>query len=143
MLKVNYKSNYCFFTYLVLFSFTLQFDCIKYYLHLYCMKWISTILLLYILALLLVPCSDVYNNCTDTNSKFQEASHSHSQDNDDHCTPFCQCSCCSVSVIKIQFKLPDFNLPQHFYTAKKTVIKDCQIISGYFGNIWEPPKFYA
>ncbi|WP_264551131.1 DUF6660 family protein [Flavobacterium sp. N2038] len=107
------------------------------------MKWISTILLVYILALLVVPCSDVYNSCTDTNSKIQEASHSHSQDNDDHCTPFCQCSCCSVSVVKFQFKLPDFNLPQQTYTVKNSVIRDCQVISRYSGSIWQPPKFFA
>lgn len=94
------------------------------------------------MALLAVPCSDVYNSCADS-TKIVETSHSHSQDHDDHCTPFCQCACCSVSVIKVQFKLPDFNLPQNNYSSKKVVIKDCQVISGYSGNIWEPPKFFV
>lgn len=106
------------------------------------MKWISKILLVYIVALLAVPCSDVYNSCAVTsNSQFQEASHSHNEDSDDHCTPFCQCACCSVSVVKVQFKLPDFNIPPQIFTAKKVAIRDCQFISRYSGNIWEPPKF--
>ncbi len=122
---------------------TLQSDCINFFIHLSNMKWKTTILLIYILGLLLVPCSDVYNNCADSISYQKEVSHNHNDDQDDHCTPFCQCSCCSVSVVKFNFKMPEFNFQQPIIILKKIVIKDCQIISRYSGSIWEPPKFFA
>ncbi|MEZ0183478.1 DUF6660 family protein [Flavobacterium plurextorum] len=107
------------------------------------MRWKTTILLLYILGLLAVPCSDVYNSCISSNSDQKELTHNHSRDNDDHCTPFCQCSCCSVSVLKFSFKMPDFNLPQQHISARNTVLRDCQFISSYTGTIWQPPKIFV
>ncbi|WP_354669343.1 MULTISPECIES: DUF6660 family protein [Flavobacterium] len=107
------------------------------------MRWKTTILLLYILGLLAVPCSDVYNSCISSKTAQKELSHNHSSDNDDHCSPFCQCSCCSVSVIKFSFKMPDLNLPQQPISSKNTVIKDCQVNSTYTGSIWQPPKFFV
>lgn len=107
------------------------------------MRWKTAILLIYILGLLAVPCSDVYNSCVASNSVQKELTHNHSDDNDDHCTPFCQCSCCSVSVVKFNFKMPEFNLPQHIISVKNAVIKDCQVISSYSGSIWQPPKFFV
>lgn len=95
------------------------------------------------MVLLAVPCGDVYNNCSESKLSLQESSHSHNQDEEDHCTPFCQCACCSVSVVKFNFKLPEFNVPQPAIHVKNTVIRDCQIISSYSGNIWEPPRFFV
>lgn len=122
---------------------TLQSDCINYFIHLYYMRWKTTILLIYILGLLAVPCSDVYNSCEDTPSNQTELTHSHSDDNDDHCTPFCQCSCCSVSALKFTFKLPEFNLPQQLISVRNVVLRDCQVISLYSGSIWQPPKLFV
>lgn len=107
------------------------------------MRWKTAILLIYILGLLAVPCSDVYNSCVLSKSDQKEVTHNHNDDNDDHCTPFCQCSCCSVSVVKFNFKMPDFNLPQQLISVKNAVIKDCQVISSYSGSIWQPPKFFV
>ncbi|MFH6935933.1 MULTISPECIES: DUF6660 family protein [Flavobacterium] len=107
------------------------------------MRWKTTILLVYILGLLAVPCSDVYNTCLEAKSQKKELAHNHNQDHDDHCTPFCQCSCCSVSAVKFNFKMPEFNFPQNIINVKHAVIKDCQVISSYFGSIWQPPKFFV
>ncbi len=107
------------------------------------MRWKTTILLIYILGLLAVPCSDVYNTCLEVRSQQKEIAHSHSEDKDDHCSPFCQCSCCSVSAVKFSFKMPELHTPPQLISVKNTVIKNCQVISSYTGSIWQPPKFFV
>lgn len=105
------------------------------------MRWKTAILLIYILGLTAVPCSDIYNKCIEPKSHEKELAHNHGQDNDDKCTPFCQCSCCSVPGVKFGFRLPEYNPPFAVITDKNAVIKDCQVISSYCGSIWQPPKF--
>ncbi|WP_407492512.1 DUF6660 family protein [Elizabethkingia anophelis] len=103
------------------------------------MEW--QILLVLILALFIVPCSDASNNCEISGQVKREITHSHNNDRDDVCSPFCQCSCCGVSVVNFRFELPEFIIPTQIFSTKKVVIRDCNFISNYFGNIWQPPKF--
>lgn len=70
------------------------------------MRIIALILSIYILGINFVPCSDVAqenlsNDVVENVASVEE--HSHSQDGVvDLCSPFCQCHCCHVHVIKFQ-----------------------------------------
>lgn len=108
------------------------------------MKWILTIWAFYLLALSSLPCSDVSNECNDTNVSFTTAqAHEHSQDTDDQCSPFCYCNCCRVNVASFQFASLDFKPVRTPFDVKKIVIREFNFVSNYFGNIWQPPKLSA
>lgn len=107
------------------------------------MRWIATILLIYIAALFSVPCSDASNSCKTSNNSSQEAQHSHDEDRDDYCAPFCQCSCCGITITTFKFDLPQFVIPIQEFKVKKIIIGNYFVVSSFSGSIWQPPEFNA
>lgn len=106
------------------------------------MKWFLTIWTFYLMVLAALPCSDASNQCEDTVPKIETAqAHEHNQDSDDNCSPFCYCSCCSVSIGSFNFKPFEIKQPKVAFSTKKFTIRDYNLISRYQGNIWKPPKF--
>ncbi|MGF7028751.1 MULTISPECIES: DUF6660 family protein [Sphingobacterium] len=105
------------------------------------MRCKAAIILFYFLGLFLVPCSDAQNICETPKELSIEIAHSHNQDTDDNCTPFCQCECCSVTVVSFNFELPGFVIPIQTFSSKKVIIRDSNFLSRYAGSIWQPPKF--
>ncbi len=106
------------------------------------MKWFLTIWTFYLMVLAALPCSDASNQCEDTVPKIETAqAHEHNQDSDDNCSPFCYCSCCSVSIGSFNFKSFEIKQPKVAFSTKKITIRDYNLISRYQGNIWNPPKF--
>ena len=91
-----------------------------------------------------MPCSDAFNSCEGNASNKTEQSHSHGNDVDDHCSPFCVCSCCSVSVVNIKhnnfFVETEKTMTN---TTRKFPIYNSNFVSHYYGNIWQPPKINA
>jgi len=66
-------------------------------------KHIIRTLACYMILLSFIPCSDGQSNCTVQNSTMEYLDESpqnnHSRNcGDDHCSPFCVCSCCSISI---------------------------------------------
>ena len=99
------------------------------------MKFFAYFMALYILVLSVVPCSDVHNNCNDKKATTElTQNHDHQQDQDDNCSPFCTCACCSANVIALDFK------PTQFSFSQKVAIRNFSFISNFYGNIWQPPK---
>ncbi|WP_148233479.1 DUF6660 family protein [Pseudopedobacter saltans] len=107
------------------------------------MRWIATIFLFYFTVLFAVPCSDAKNSCEDAKPIAKEQAHNHGGDHDDNCTPFCQCTCCSVSVDTFVFISHKFDIPVQLFSTKKTEIRDISFTSNYLDNIWQPPKSKA
>ncbi|MFC0318723.1 MULTISPECIES: DUF6660 family protein [Olivibacter] len=106
------------------------------------MKWIATILLFYFSTLFTVPCSDITNECEERRTtSFQ--THSHNQDSDDYCSPFCQCTCCSISINSFYSGFPDLTSPLKFFSRKKVLSGNLIFFSNYRGSIWQPPKINA
>ena len=102
------------------------------------MKFLATILALFILSLSALPCDDVsYNNQqSETVSEIVNLdNHSHS----DLCSPFCMCSCCSISVTEpvkhIEYVLnveKPSNVVPTFYTSSFS--------NNYYSKIYLPPQ---
>ncbi len=115
------------------------------------MKWLITLLAVFVLALNWVPCSDAYNECGSTallshstSDADQADPHQHSDDHDDSCSPFCTCACCGVSFTNLTFNVkPSIqeDLPEYF--EKQFVARSISFQSSFFGNIWQPPKINA
>lgn len=96
---------------------------------------------MYIMALSVMPCSDVHGECNH-NSELVNKAHDpdHPRDHDDMCSPFCACTCCNTLIninlmnVDLKFKSPQaseliqFSLADFFY------------ISNIYSKIWQPPK---
>lgn len=105
------------------------------------MKFFTVIFSIYILALSVLPCSDAYNDC-NSNTALTENSqnHDHNTDLNDICSPFCTCTCCSISAN------PKFT-PFSIKIAKVVAVsllkfpnREFSFASNFYGNIWQPPK---
>lgn len=95
----------------------------------------------YILALSIMPCSDVHNDCVKTENQItQNENHNHKSDHNDFCSPFCTCNCCQT-VMTIDFTNTTFKVKHLFAESDvKVAISNFSFVSSFFGTIWQPPK---
>lgn len=111
------------------------------------MKWLVIIWTIYLAAISMLPCSDYNNRCEElprTSQSSGNQEHDHNRDSDDSCTPFCHCSCCSISIAVTDLKIiPQLETITTFFLSKKLFWKNDSFISAYSGNIWQPPKMNA
>ncbi|RQO30144.1 hypothetical protein DBR32_11195 [Taibaiella sp. KBW10] len=112
------------------------------------MKYSTFFFALYLLVLSLVPCSDMYNECNrkvETKAAISIAeTHDHNNDQEDICSPFCVCSCCSIGIVSHHFTPPVIRITHPFFApAPKISVRNSFFISNFYGNIWQPPKLLA
>ncbi len=104
-------------------------------------KVLTFILAFYILVLSAMPCGDMHNDCNGSNAKTElSQNHDHQKDKDDYCSPFCTCSCCSASIVALDFKPFQLKKPAEFSITQKLTIRNFSFVSNFYGNIWQPPK---
>ena len=102
------------------------------------MKSIAFILGLYLVALLVLPYSDmpIYEG-NDT----AEMSASHSSGDIDLCNPLCICNCCQMVLsLPVSEETPLETLSPIIETKHLISYPYIIIDSSYLGNIWVPPK---
>lgn len=107
------------------------------------MKWITVILSLYIFALSVYPCGDAcasdietyYEHMTDTH----EHSHSNEDGEEDDCSPFCSCDCCSIPLWE-EYPVVVLPEPLSFFTLHTFHFKG--EISQFENRHWSPPRTY-
>jgi len=98
------------------------------------MRHIAFILSIYVLVLTAIPCIDLHD--ASFGSAHQSEQHQHENEGD-HCSPFCTCSCCATAVIIQDIPVQ----PNSFAFIEKQYSFYC---SGFYdgpeANIWQPPK---
>jgi hypothetical protein len=100
------------------------------------MRFLAHILVLVVLFLSLIPCSDKITIDAIT-ANDSHSGHDHSEDHREECTPFCTCSCCSTNIVFLSETIVIAEVPQlfsqnlFFYQESK---------SHFFHSIWQPPK---
>ena len=102
------------------------------------MKWLALIYSLYFIFLFTLPCIDNTGTCAIDNTR--EVPHSHDDKGDDipnECSPFCFCSCCSISVVLTSFHLDIKPVIIRHYTDISIYQS---LVSGFIPSVWEPPK---
>jgi hypothetical protein len=99
------------------------------------MKYIISILVVYIVILNVLPCVDGLEKGIGKETFIPSVPH-HGGENDS-CSPFCVCSCCSVIV----------NISTFFYDARPILTSQNPVFpfftdsySSFFRNFWLPPK---
>lgn len=99
------------------------------------MKSISSILAFLIFIMAIMPCSD--GHTCDEEGQEIALDHNHSEDEKDHCSPFCVCSCCGM---KINFQ------DTSNFVSSTTVLNSSYKFSysslysfSFNQSIWHPP----
>jgi len=101
------------------------------------MKRIAISLVIYLTALMSVPCQDTnsHDSCSHLSNK--ESRYNHIDD----CSPLCSCTCCSVSAPMVKLQSSSLiNITIELHSAKIR-IEDSSSSSTYAGSIWQPPKY--
>lgn len=101
-------------------------------------KTITTLLSVYLLILMVMPCSDAHAQFGKVNQTQVSQ-----LDNDHHhdvelCTPFCVCAGCTAAIVlqpSIEFETFQFD-----FQFKEAVSSYKFIASSFFGSIWQPPQ---
>ncbi|MFM1756942.1 MAG: hypothetical protein RL621_1929 [Bacteroidota bacterium] len=111
------------------------------YINFELMKVFIFLMAINILVLSLVPCGDIHSDCSDITAKTELSQiHDHQQDTGDNCSIFCTCSCCSASIVTLDFKQVQLKKPTEFSITQKLSIRNFSLVSNFYGNIWQPPK---
>jgi hypothetical protein len=105
-------------------------------------KWITTIISIYLIALSCLPCADMEVNSPAhalTALSSSNEKHSHDKEND-LCPPFCVCNCCGAQLLSyipvISF---GFNIVSTIITISLPTYKSI-LSSNFYGSIWQPPQ---
>jgi len=101
------------------------------------MKYIPLILSLLILAMAVMPCSD--GHTCDVEGQEIPLEHDHSEDEKDHCSPFCVCPCCGINI----------NLPIKTIITQPLALLNLNYLFNYSNfysfsfnqAVWRPPTF--
>ena len=102
------------------------------------MKIASIIFATYIAALSVVPCTDGYA-CSDEETAITASiNDSHSEEEEDACSPFCVCTCCATHI----------QLTYTYDIAFSNLIQNTELITFYVehtlankaSSIWQPPR---
>ena len=109
-------------------------------------KWLTTILALYLTGLSLWPCADEALSIIGQGNQgafisAKTASSEASHDHQDHCTPFCSCACCAATItVASQFHYSPAYLVEVALVAttdfQYTLLQWADPLSA----IWQPPK---
>lgn len=102
------------------------------------MKFLATTLALFILSLSALPCDDVSfeNQNSETMSEVVNLdNHSHS----DLCSPFCMCSCCSVSITE-PLKHIEYVVYAEIPSKEVATFYNTSFSNNYYSKIYLPPQ---
>jgi len=103
------------------------------------MKVRSILLSFYVLYMVSLPCVDEAIDFNMTFTELTAAHHSHHETNHaDSCSPFCVCSCCSITVDLTTFV---FNTDPVRSIQSKLIPYYKESLSSFYQPIWQPPKF--
>ncbi len=108
------------------------------------MKAFVFIFSIYLLAIAVLPCSDAENECrTETAASSFVQQHSHQTDHNDFCSPLCTCNCCNLTIEVKHAAVKVKNARVLSQKKLKYSLHTSPYVSGFYGNIWHPPKFRA
>lgn len=96
---------------------------------------------LYILVLSAMPCTDtvaMVESEPDRVEFIENYPNEHHSDTEEHCSPFCACSCCHIAVM-LNYSVYSFS-ETLVHTPKIYISRSPSFISNYYVNIWQSPQ---
>ncbi|WP_131555339.1 DUF6660 family protein [Sphingobacterium deserti] len=113
------------------------------------MKLVLSILSIYFLVLSALPCRDggddllpamssaMAHSSSDSGTQNHEK-HDHNQDG---CSPFCSCHCCSIKIEPLQMFEAGIDRKVVFKLSVAQPEIDAPSINNYPNRVWQPPKY--
>jgi hypothetical protein len=101
------------------------------------MKFFAFILSVYFLALTITPCIDVPKDDSLQKVELSKRVPVNSQNEADHCSPFCACSCCATPVISQVYVI---HFDSFLHAQKYFPNYSSGYIASLYVSIWQPPK---
>lgn len=129
-------------------SRSLQSHCTKVFVTLPFVKITIHIFTIYIFALSLVPCGDggggiveIVQHVLEITNEHPTNHEQHSRDcEDDACSAFCICSCCSIA-LDMPTELPKLTTHLTAISTKISAIFSDFIPTSFHHSVWQPPRF--
>lgn len=111
------------------------------------MKWLAGFMIIYVLVLSLVPCSD-HESGLIFEEQCSTIAHDHDKTNNndthdhinDTCTPFCTCSCCGIALNVFSIKFIEMCRLYETTLSLQTSTQEYKIVAQYLRAIWQPPQ---
>ncbi len=88
-----------------------------------------------------MPCNDGDIVTHDTIEQHVDVDHEYDHDHEDNCSPFCQCSCCSIHVINNIAVFSELPVNSIFSQINSTALDS--LSKGFAGAILQPPQMIA
>lgn len=103
------------------------------------MKFLSFIMAFLVLTLSIMPCADNNSLVSEgkVKSELSKSPQQHSDTEQDHCSPFCTCSCCSSFSINHFFAVVTVTSNYESNTTSSFLPSD---LTGIAFPIWQPPQ---
>ena len=104
------------------------------------MRFFGTIMAFWLLLLSCFPCSDKQKDCLPVSASISSTTdHDKHQQEIEHCTPFCVCSCCAVTTVSQEPVFYSFNRP--LFGKTTYLAYETPVFSNISVAIWQPPRF--
>lgn len=104
------------------------------------MKIFTIIMSFYLLWLSCIPCADRQESIGNGEQRISaNADTKQQQNNNDICTPFCNCSCCAASAF--HQTLPHYSILKMVFQSMKYPVYTPSFRTNISFSIWQPPKF--
>ena len=104
---------------------------------------LSTLILVVILALQsFLPCEDICRHFLNDGNSIEHPYSDNSHKRDEHsacCSPFCQCSCCSIEVVFLSEFHEIFSFLANTREKAHTIYDLSKVLSADI-SVWHPPK---
>lgn len=113
------------------------------------MKLALSILTIYFLVLSALPCRDagddmpspILSALTHLDSRTSDHKHEKHEHQNDGCSPFCSCQCCSLKMETFQKFEAGIGRKVLFQLAAAPYEIDAPSIDNYPNQVWQPPKY--
>ncbi|MEO8088212.1 MAG: DUF6660 family protein [Bacteroidota bacterium] len=100
-------------------------------------KIFAAVLAAYMLSLFLLPCTGNCNSDEHGSSIAFQATQDHHEHENDNCSPFCLCDCCSTIITVVHSTQLNAFIPS---VEKKFCILTQSFFSEYSDDCWQPPR---
>ncbi len=103
------------------------------------MRLITMLLLTYLMALIVMPCSDAVAVMRANDSS--ESSHQHTENATDLCSPFCTCPCCGISIEHPPYYNLEISTPLFSCWPMESITKQFVTADTFLPSVWQPPQY--
>lgn len=101
------------------------------------MKFFAFVMAFLVLVLSIIPCADKDNGVNAVKTEITKTSNSQQDQQEDHCSPFCQCACCTG--FSLNHFIASIIIIESYQSKTQTAFLPADILDITL-PIWQPPQ---